>query len=171
MREDNKTSMPVDLHVEASYAGRIIKVLNSGLAGAGSLSVKNLRYCLKLSVNNALVQLTPHCRPAPFHCRQDPYLRCCPKYLLDTLYIYLFGKHGTTSRYGESVGLLFFSQQERLDHRRRIRLGITYCSRMCKASVRERVPQTITMALTNPVVLTSPLPISRRPKVEHTNKS
>lgn len=79
MREDNKTSMPVDLHVEASYAGRIIKVLNSGLAGAGSLSVKNLRYCLKLSVNNALVQLTPHCRPARFHCDQDPHLRCCPE--------------------------------------------------------------------------------------------
>lgn len=35
----------------------------------------------------------------------------------------------------------------------------------------ERVPQTITMALTNPVVLTSPLPISRRPKVEHNKKS
>ncbi len=143
-KNDNKSSMPVDLHVEASYASRIIKDLNSGLAGAGGLSVNLLRYyCLKPSLNNALLQLTPHCRPARFHCHQDPHLRCCPKSLQDTLYIhtyiyiYIFGKHGTTSRYGESVGLLVISQQERLDHRRRIRLGISHCSRMCKASVRE----------------------------------
>lgn len=108
-----------------------------GLAGAGGLS--RVCYCLKPSFNNALVQLTPHCRPARFHCDQDPHLPCCPKSLLPRhiIHIYIFGKHGTTSRYGESVGLLVFSQQERLDHRRRIRLGIIYRSRMCKASVRE----------------------------------
>ena len=94
------------------------------------------------SNGDASVQLTPHCPPARFHCDQDPHLRCCPnKYLLSlissTQYTYISGKHGTTSRYGESVGLQVFSQQERLDHRRRIRLRISYCSRMCKAPVRE----------------------------------
>ena len=72
---EDKTSMPVDLHVGASYASR---------------SGRLVCYCLKPSVNDALVQLTPHCRPAPrFHCDQDPHLRCCPKSLLDTLYIYI----------------------------------------------------------------------------------
>ncbi len=90
-KNDNKSSMPVDLHVEASYASRIIKDLNSGLAGAGGLSVNLLRYyCLKPSLNNALLQLTPHCRPARFHCHQDPHLRCCPKSLQDTLYIHTY---------------------------------------------------------------------------------